>query len=98
MSEEIDDVLRRSLDEVDQTRKRQWTYLAVSLVCLACFLISIWLTTVNTGHFRLGVDVLVGTLIVALTDIFIVVTLSLFINRMTGRILKAIELLSKQQG
>lgn len=95
MSGEMDEVLRRSLDEVDRARKRQWIYLAVSFICLACFLISIWLTTVNTGHFRLGVDVLVGTLTVALTNIFIVVALSLFINRMTRKILKAIELLSK---
>lgn len=97
MSEEIDDVLRRSLDEVDRTRKRQWIYLALSLACLLFFLYGIMSTAKNAGDFRVAADVLVGTLIVALTNIFVVVALSLFINRMTSKILKAIEPLSKEQ-
>lgn len=97
MSQDMDAVLRRSLDEVDRTRKRQWVYLALSLACLLFFLYGIMSTAKNAGDFRLAADVLVGTLVVALTNIFIVVALSLFINRMTSKILKAIELVSKGQ-
>jgi hypothetical protein len=41
-------------------------------------------------------EVLVGALISILTNILVVLGLSLFINRMTNKILKAIELFSKQ--
>jgi hypothetical protein len=52
-------------------------------------------TAVKIGDHRLT-EVLVGTLISILTNVLVVLGLSLFINRMTNKILKAIELLSKQ--
>jgi hypothetical protein len=36
MTEEMDNILRKSLDEVDRTRKRQWAYLTLSVGCLFC--------------------------------------------------------------
>ena len=96
MTEEMENVLRKSLDEVDHTRKRQWVYLALCLACLSLFLFSIWGTAHRVGDTRLGPQVLVGAIISILTNILVVLGLSLFINRMTNKILKAIELLSKE--
>lgn len=54
MTEEMDNVLRRSLDEVDRTRRRQWIYLALSFACLSVFLISIIGTAESVGDFSRG--------------------------------------------
>jgi hypothetical protein len=96
VTQELDSVLRKSLDEVDRTRKRQWAYLALCFTCLVLFMISIMKTAANIGDTRLIAEVLVGALISVLTNILVVLGLSLFINRMTNRILKAIELISKE--
>lgn len=98
MAEEMDTILRKSLDEVDRARKRQWVYLALCFGCLSFFLLSIWTTAQNNQALRpgLGPEVLVGAIISILTNILVILGLSLFINRMTNKILKAIELLSKQ--
>lgn len=100
MTEEMDNVLRRSLDEVDRTRKRQWIYLALSFVCLALFLISIIKTAAwnhNVGDTQLVAAVLAGAILLVLTNILVILGLSLFISRMTNKILKAIELVSKNR-
>jgi len=94
MKDEMDDVLRRSCEEVDRTRKRQWIYLAVAMFCLILFMISIIKTAENIGDFRLVTTVLVGVILLALTNVLVVLGLSLFINKMTRKILKAIELIS----
>jgi hypothetical protein len=91
----MDEILRKSLDEVDRTRKRQWIYLTVSSLCLALFVISIIKTGANAGDFRMVGAILAGAVLLALTNVLLVVGLSLFINRMTNRILKAIDLTSK---
>jgi len=96
MSEEMDNILRRSLDEVDRTRKRQWAYLALCFICLLLFVSSILQTAHNIGDQRLGAAVLLGAILSVLTNILIILGLSLFINRMTTRILKAVELSSKR--
>lgn len=103
MTEEMDTILRKSLDEVDRTRKRQWVYLALCFGCLSLFLLSIMLTAHNISDsdprplpVRLVAEVLVGAIISILTNILVVLGLSLFISRMTNKILKAIQLLSKQ--
>lgn len=97
MTEEMDNVLRRSLNEVDRTRKRQWIYLALSFACLALFLISIVKTAEGVGDTRLVSAVLVGAILLVLTNILVIFGLSLFISRMTNKILKAIELVSKNR-
>lgn len=96
MTQEMDNILRKSLDEVDRTRKRQWAYLALSLCCLLLFVWSMLVTAHNIGDAHLAAEVLIGAIICVLTNILVVLGLSLFINRMTNKILKAIELSSKQ--
>jgi len=95
MKEEVDDILRKSLDEVDRIKKRQWTYLALCFCCLWLFVWSMMVTAHNIGDTHLVAEVLIGAIISILTNILVVLGLSLFINRMTNRILKAIELSSK---
>jgi hypothetical protein len=95
MNEEMDNILRKSLDEVDRTRKRQWAYLALSFLCLSLFVATMMVTAHNIGDSHLVAEILVGAIISILTNILVVLGLSLFINRMTNKILKAIELSSK---
>jgi uncharacterized membrane protein (DUF485 family) len=96
MTEEMDNILRKSLDEVDRTRKRQWVYLALASCCLLLYVSSIMVTAYNIGDMHLVAEVLVGAILSVLTNILVVLGLSLFINRMTNKILKAIDLSSKQ--
>jgi hypothetical protein len=103
MTDDMESVLRRSLDEVDRARKRQWAYLVVSVSFLALFVVASVEVSHNlevardfAGDYRLSAGVFLGAVISILTNILVILGLSLFINRMTSRILKAIELLSKQ--
>jgi hypothetical protein len=96
MTEEMDNILRKSLNEVDRIRKRQWAYLALCFCCLWLFVWSMMVTAHNIGDTHLVAEVLIGAIISILTSILVVLGLSLFINRMTNKILKAIELSSKQ--
>jgi len=95
MTEEMDNILRKSLNEVDRIRKRQWAYLALCFCCLWLFVWSMMVTAHNIGDTHLVAEVLIGAIISVLTNILVVLGLSLFINRMTNKILKAIELSSK---
>ena len=96
MTEEMDNVLRKSLNEVDRIRKRQWAYLALCFCCLWLFVWSMMVTAHNIGDTHLVAEVLIGAIISVLTNILVVLGLSLFINRMTNKILKAIELSTRQ--
>ena len=91
MTEEMDNILRKSLNEVDRIRKRQWAYLALCFCCLWLFVWSMMVTAHNIGDAHLVAEVLIGAIISILTNILVVLGLSLFINRMTNKILKAIE-------
>jgi hypothetical protein len=95
MTDEMDNILRKSLDEVDRIRKRQWAYLALCFCCLWLFVWSMMVTAHNIGDSHLVAEVLIGAIISVLTNILVVLGLTLFINRMTNKILKAIELSSK---
>ena len=96
MAEEMDNVLRRSLDEVDRTRKIHWVLLIMSFCGLALFLYSVVATARNAGEPRLVGQVMVSVLVSMVTNILVVLGLGIFISRMTKKILKAIELLSKE--
>ena len=96
MNEQLEAVLRKSLDEVDSTRKRQWIYLGLAFGLLVFFVVSVMKIGHDIGDSRMTSGVLIGSLVMILTNILVVLGLSLFINRMTRRILKAIDLLSKQ--
>jgi hypothetical protein len=95
MTEEMDNILRKSLDEVDRIRTRQWVYLALCFCCLWLFVWSMMVTAHNIGDTHLVAEVLIGAILAILSNILVVLGLSLFINRMTNKILKAIELSSK---
>ncbi len=96
MNEQFEAVLRKSLDEVDNARKRQWVYLGLAFGLLVFFVVSVMIIGENIGDSQLTTGVLIGSLILILTNILVVLGLSLFINRMTLKILKAIDLSSKQ--
>jgi uncharacterized membrane protein len=96
MAEEIDNVLRRSLDEVDRTRKIQWSLLAISFCGLVLFLYGIFATARDAGEPRLVGQVMVLVLVSILTNVLVALGLGIFISRMARKILKAIELLSKE--
>jgi hypothetical protein len=96
VNEQLETVLRRSLDDVDNARKRQWLYLGLAFGLLVFFVGSVMIIEKNIGDFRMISEILFGSLVLILTNILVVLGLSLFINRMTLKILKAIELLSKQ--
>jgi len=96
VSEQLEAVLRKSLDEVDNARKRQWLYFGLAFVLLVFFVVSVMIIGENIGDTRMNSAVLIGSLILILTNILVVLGLSLFINRMTLKILKAIDLLSKK--
>ena len=95
MTEQTENILRKSLDEVDRARRRQWVYLALCFACLWLFVWSMLVIAHNIGDAHLGAEVLIGAIISVLTNVLVVLGLSLFINRMTNKILKAIELASK---
>lgn len=96
MTDETENILRKSLDEVDRARSRQWVYLALCFCCLWLFVWSVLVIAHNIGDAHLGAEVLVGAIVSILTNILVVLGLSLFINRMTNKILKAIELASRE--
>ena len=96
MTEEMDNILRKSLDEVDRIRKRQWAYLALCFCCLWLFVWSMLVIAHKIGDAHLGQEVLIGAIVSILTNILVVLGLSLFINRMTNKILKAIDLSSRE--
>ena len=96
MTEEMDNILRKSLDEVDRIRKRQWAYLALCFCCLWLFVWSMLVIANKIGDAHLGAEVLIGAIVSVLTNILVVLGLSLFINRMTNKILKAIDLSSRE--
>jgi hypothetical protein len=96
MTEEMDNILRKSLDEVDRARRWQWAFLVLCFFLLALFVFNIKATANRIGDWRLGAEVVAGAIVAILTNILVVLGLSLFISRMTNKILKAIDLLSKQ--
>jgi len=96
MTEDMEAVLRRSLDEIDRTRKRQWILLISSFCALALFLLGVAGTAKNVGDHRLLGQVMGSVLVSLLTSVLVVIVLAMFITHMTKKILKAIELLSRE--
>lgn len=96
MSEEMDNVLRKSLDEVGRARKMQWLYLAACFLLLLLFIASARRAALALGDPRLAGEFTAGAMVVVLTNVFVILGLSLFISRMTSKILKAIDLATKR--
>jgi hypothetical protein len=95
MSDQMETVLRRSLDEVDRARKWQWVFLVSSFCILVFWLVSIADTAGRIGEPRLFGQIMVSVFVSMLTNVLVVLGLGIFITRMTKRILKAIELIAK---
>jgi hypothetical protein len=95
MSQETQNALRKSLDEVDRIRKRQ----TVAFVILLCAVMG---TLVWLGHMSEDPATDVRKLIVFavcvlfLAMVYTAIAFAMVQSRMTLKILKAIELLSKQ--
>lgn len=96
MSDQMENVLRRSLDEVDRARKWQSVFLVSSFCILAFWLVSIADTARRFGEPLLFRQIIVSVLVSILTNVLVVLGLGIFITHMTKKILKAIELIAKE--
>lgn len=96
MNQEMETILRRSLDEVDRTRKIAWLLLILFFGGLALFLFFVGVTSRNAGEPRIFIQVIKVAFLLMLTNAFVVLALGMFITHMTKKILKAIELLSQK--
>ena len=99
MSQELEMILRKSLNEVDRSRKLQIAGFAFSFLFFLLCLISVRLT-LGRVHNVATPDLLRVTLVadvelMTFTVAFCTFGICFFISRMTKKILKAIELLSK---
>jgi hypothetical protein len=98
MNQEMEVILRRSLDDVDRARRWQIVGLSV-LVCLFFLMGLSNILTFNKAHVPFEIRAIVITVleVVPFTAAFCTFGVCLFITRMTRKILKAIELLSKER-
>jgi quinol-cytochrome oxidoreductase complex cytochrome b subunit len=95
MSQATDNVLRKSLDEIDGIRKAQTT----AFVILFCVMISllVWLGYLGASpatDVRKMILLAVAALFVGM--IYVVMAFAMVQSKMTLKVLKAIELLSRQ--
>ncbi|MGA1987165.1 MAG: hypothetical protein ABSG72_12940 [Candidatus Sulfotelmatobacter sp.] len=94
MPQETDDILRKSLDEVDGIRKRQ----TIAFVILVCVMVGmfVWLAYLGANP---ATDVrkliLFAVLVLFFGMVYVAMALAMVQSKMTLKILKAIELLSK---
>jgi hypothetical protein len=95
MSQETENVLRKSLDEVDRIKKRQ----AVVFVILFCAVMeALWWLGHMSENSATDVRKLIvfAVCVLFLAMIFVAVAFARVQSRMTLKILKAIELLSRR--
>lgn len=95
MNQETDSILRKSLNEVDGIRKRQ-TAVFVGLLFLMMGLF-VWLGYISENP---ATDarkmILYAVLVLFIGMVYVAVAFAMVQSRMTLKVLKAIELLSKQ--
>ena len=100
MSEEMETMLRKTLDDIDRrrTRQLQWGFLAAGVACFLFFGLIAWFGYVSEDHANdLPQMLLWSVMTIVVTVISSAVALALYIRiSLTNKILKAIELLSKQ--
>lgn len=93
MSQETDNILRKSLDEVDRIRKRQ----SIVFVILLCVMIGllVWLALASENP---ATDVrkmiLFSVCVLIFGMVYVAMAFAMLQSRMTLKVLKAIELLS----
>lgn len=98
MTQDMDAILRKSLDEVDRTQKWQVAGLVIFLVLLILHLFAF----IAAVHGASGTGAAIGRRAVGMGILSVIFTVGVcafgityFISRMTKRILKAIEFSSK---
>jgi hypothetical protein len=97
MSEEMDVILRRSLDELDRLRTRQLVGLLVVIALFLSLAFGIVLTLrQNHPEPEFWRMLIANAELMTFNVAFGVLGICLFMTRMTKKILKAIELSSKQ--
>jgi hypothetical protein len=95
MSQEIENILRKSLDDVDRVRKRQ----TLGFVILFCIMLGLFYWF---GHIceNPATDIrkilYYAVFVLFLGMVYVAMAIAMVQSRMTLKILKAIELLSKQ--
>jgi hypothetical protein len=97
MAEDMETILRKSLDAVDRSQKWQMTGLVIFLLLVLLHLVA-FVAAVHGGHEIQAVTsraVGMGIFSVLLMVVACTFGITFFISRMTKRILKAIELSSK---
>jgi len=97
MTEEMETILRRSLDAVDRSQRWQMTGLVIFLLLVLLHLFA-FMAAVHGGHGAEGASsraIGMGIFSVLLMVVACTFGITFFISRMTKRILKAIELSSK---
>jgi hypothetical protein len=97
MTDEMEAILRKSLDAVDRSQKWQMTGLVIFLLLVLLHLFA-FMAAVHNGHGAEAASsraVGMGIFSVLLTVAACTFGITFFISRMTKRILKAIELSSK---
>lgn len=97
MAEDMETILRKSLDAVDRSQRWQMTGLVIFLLLLLLHLVA-FMAAVHGGHGVQNVSpraIGMGIFSVLLMVVACTFGITFFISRMTKRILKAIELSSK---
>jgi hypothetical protein len=97
MSQEMETILRKSLDDVDRIQRRQVAGFVIFLLLflLQAFTLFRAANRNPAGIIPAGGTVGLGISLMVFTVGFCTFGITFFISRMTKRILKAIELLSK---
>ncbi len=97
MAEDMETILRKSLDAVDRSQRWQMAGLVIFLLLLVLHLLA-FMAAVHGGHGVQNVSpraIGMGIFSVLLMVVACTFGITFFISRMTKRILKAIELSSK---
>jgi len=95
MSQEMETILRKSLDDVDRTMKIQWVQLIMLFCILATALTGIAYISVNAVGLRAAMPLIGSAMVVILAMLTFSLVIIMHTTRMTNKILKAIELLSQ---
>jgi hypothetical protein len=97
MSQDMEAILRKSLDDVDRSQKRQMFGLVIFLLLFLIHAFA-FIDTIHHGDFSAPVSreaIARGVLLLVFTVGFCTFGVTLFMSRMTKRILRAINLLSR---
>jgi len=97
MSQEMETILRKSLDDVDRIQKRQVAGFVIFLLLFLLQAFSLFATIHGNAGKAIPAEgtVGLGISLMVFTVGFCTFGITFFISRMTKRILKAIELMSK---